>query len=288
MEGDFSQRIGLRPASKTIQIDDMDADLRTGLWNAAYTHYWNRYRPYFQGSTAIKRTNMEEFACGIHGRFLRRRLDELPREFPTLIETLGQIYQGGEWHRIYSFIEFVIKHAPDFNDAYDDETSTQAFVKECNIVLEAESSAYRIVNGLVTRITDPEEIAEIDRALTCTDGFIGVSTHLQTALAMLTDRENPDYRNSIKESISAVESLAKQITGSPQATLAPALSELERHHALHPALKNAFSSLYGWTSNADGIRHALMDVSNLTHADARWMLISCSAFINFAIDSTKE
>ncbi|MCQ2996043.1 hypothetical protein NLO95_18235 [Pseudomonas syringae] len=288
MEGDFSQRMGLRPASKSIQIEDMDRDLRTGLWNAAYTHYWNQFVPYYSGSDLIENTNMEEFASNIQSRFLKLRLDELPIDFTSFVESLGSIYQKGEWHRVYSFIEFVIKFAPNYNSAYEEFTSTQLFIKECNDVLQAESSAYRIVNGLVTRITDPQEIAEIDTAISAASGYAGVKTHLQTALAMLTDRQNPDFRNSIKESISAVESLAKQITGNPQTTLAPALSELERHHALHPALKSAFSSLYGWTSNADGIRHALMDVSNLTHADARWMLISCSAFINFAIDTTRE
>ena len=55
---------------------------------------------------------------------------------------------------------------------------------------------------------------------------------------------------------------------------------------LHPALEKSFSSMYGYTSDADGIRHALMDDDNLTNADARFMLISCSAFINYVIAST--
>jgi hypothetical protein len=38
-------------------------------------------------------------------------------------------------------------------------------------------------------------------------------------LQKLADRENPDYRNSIKESISAVESAAQEITGDTGATL---------------------------------------------------------------------
>jgi hypothetical protein len=36
-----------------------------------------------------------------------------------------------------------------------------------------------------------------------------VSEHLNTAIGFLSDRKNPHYRNSIKESISAVESLMK-------------------------------------------------------------------------------
>jgi hypothetical protein len=36
---------------------------------------------------------------------------------------------------------------------------------------------------------------------------------------MLSDRENPDYRNSIKESISAVEAIVNLINGTDSDTL---------------------------------------------------------------------
>lgn len=94
-------------------------------------------------------------------------------------------------------------------------------------------------------------------------------------------REKPDFRNSIKESISAVESLAQSITGKPKATLGDALKILEQKHNLHPALKSGFLSIYGYTSNADGIRHALQDESNLTAHDAKFFLLSCTSFINY-------
>ena len=102
---------------------------------------------------------------------------------------------------------------------------------------------------------------------------------------MLSEKEKPDYRNSIKESISAVESLCKKISENDKATLGAALTTLEKRGILHPALKSAFSSLYGYTNDANGIRHSLLQESNLTSADARFMLISCSAFINYVIAS---
>ena len=101
----------------------------------------------------------------------------------------------------------------------------------------------------------------------------------------MSNKTNPDYRNSIKESISSVESLAKQISKKNTATLGDALKELEKSKKLHPSLKNAFNSLYGYTSDAEGIRHALLKESNLTKADARFMLVCCSAFVNYAIES---
>ena len=57
--------------------------------------------------------------------------------------------------------------------------------------------------------------------------FVGVSKHLKRALELYTDREAPDYRNSIKESISAVESMVRTITSEPKASLSKALKVID-------------------------------------------------------------
>ncbi len=71
------------------------------------------------------------------------------------------------------------------------------------------------------------------------------------------------------------------ITGDSKATLGQALKIIENKINIHPALKIAFDKLYGYTSDEDGIRHCLMDESNLDFEDAKFMLVSCSAFINY-------
>ncbi len=99
----------------------------------------------------------------------------------------------------------------------------------------------------------------------------------------LADRQNPDYRNSIKESISAVESLCCIIADGKKATLGDALKIIKDKIPLHTALEKAFQKLYGYTSNAEGIRHALMDESSLSQEDAIFMLVSCSTFTNYLV-----
>ena len=101
----------------------------------------------------------------------------------------------------------------------------------------------------------------------------------------LADRENKDYKNSIKESISAVESICQVIVNNEKATLGEALKQLEsKGLSIHPSLKQAFLKLYGYTSNQGGIRHAEgMFESDVTFEEAKFMLVSCSAFINYLI-----
>ncbi len=69
--------------------------------------------------------------------------------------------------------------------------------------------------------------------------------------------------------------------GDVRATLTRALRKLEDRVSLHAALKDAFGKLYGYTSDADGIRHALLDESDLGFEDAKFMLVSCASFVNY-------
>lgn len=141
--------------------------------------------------------------------------------------------------------------------------------------------AYRLVDGRIVEITSEEEIKAVEQALTAP--IDGVKTHLHTALKHLSaSQSGPDYRNSIKESISAVECFCRTIMGTN--TLGKALSQMEANGiTLNPTLKSAFEKLYGYTNNQDtGIRHALIDdASAPTSAEAIYMLITCSAFINY-------
>lgn len=140
--------------------------------------------------------------------------------------------------------------------------------------------AYRIVRLQIVEITSPIEIEAVEEAIN--EGKDSVSTHLMAALQHYSHKLNPDYRNSIKESISAVEVICREITGKD--TLGASLNELEKKGiAFNSQLKTGFNNLYNYTNNKDtGIRHALMDDSHIPEQkEALFMLVSCSAFINY-------
>jgi hypothetical protein len=153
-------------------------------------------------------------------------------------------------------------------------------VESLNSILERELAGYRLIGHTVVDITDELEIEMLHEVLSDTR-FEGVNAHLERALDLLSDKKNPDYRNSIKESISAVESLARVITRNEKATLDDALKQLEKSKKLHPALKKGFSSLYGYTSDEQGVRHAMLAEPNLSAADAKFFLLSCTSFVNY-------
>ena len=116
--------------------------------------------------------------------------------------------------------------------------------------------------------------------------FESVNIHFKKAIECYSDRTFPDYENSIKESISAVEAMCCIITGidGSNSTLGKTLKKLkDKGVYVHPALESAFSSMYGYTSDENGIRHGGIDFTNAHEEDAKYMLLSCSAFVNYLI-----
>jgi hypothetical protein len=199
-------------------------------------------------------------------------LDKLDNEWEKVYAQLRRHFFECEWYEVYDFIEFVANN-------YERYQFKDNFIEACNRALEKEISAYRFVDNLIARITEQQEVEEIEQALDQARG--PEKTHLRRALELMSSRESPDYRNSIKESISAVESLVAAVVGTDKGTLGQLIKKMEDRIGLHPALKTAFSSLYGYTSDEGGIRHALMEAETVRFEDAKFFLVLCSAFVNF-------
>lgn len=280
----FSQRTGLSPATKLAQRESIDEELRSSLWSLLSLFYWDTYVAPGSGiygrSDYVKESNMHPLVLSLWLHYFKRPTDTIDQYWEECYARLRTYFFQAKWYEVYDFIEFVAIYGP--------ERQRTSFMETVNSYLERENSAYRFVGDQIAEITSAEEIETVEEALSITDEFRGARTHLSAALAMLSDRKSPDFRNSIKESISAVESLARKISKDESGTLGAILKELERSKKLHPALKSAFSSLYGYTSDAEGIRHSLLDEGSLTKADAKFMLVCCSAFINYALDSIRK
>jgi len=70
---------------------------------------------------------------------------------------------------------------------------------------------------------------------------------------MLSDPDNPDFRNSIKESILAVAAACKHLARSKKGTLNTALETLDKRKPLHPAFKEGLEKLYAWNGSGGGL-----------------------------------
>lgn len=266
----FSERGGFKQRLKVAQIGSMNSELRNSLWNVFHSTVFNT-RFFDDEFDPVDYRHLEniisDFGTSICKDFLKIPIDFSIVRDPRIY--FKRYFLDFEWFEAYDFIEFTANY---FND--------NRIQQEINKILEAELSGYRLLGAVVTDVTDPQEIKLLESTL-LDDSSPHVNEHLNRALELLSDRKHPDYRNSIKESISAVETLAKHISKKPKAEFKEALRIIEKQGKIHGALKTAFLSLYGYTSDANGIRHALMEEPNLTAADAKFFLLACTSFINY-------
>jgi len=268
----FSQRMGLKPVKSVLQVKAIDVDLRNRLWNLISDFYWPK-PPHVLSLDP----RLHAFIRAFWHDFFKWSYESFPLIWRDAQIKIDDYFFTVQWNEVYDLVEFVA------NERTFRQEIGQRFVSACNNLFEQEMSGYRFVGREITPITSPEEVATIEKALDMPHRLQPVSDHLRRALELLSDRKNPDYRNSIKESISAVEAISKIVSKKPKATLGDALKTLSNMGVMHPALQSAFDKLYGYTSDAEGIRHSLMGESNLQSEDALFMLVSCSAFVNFVI-----
>lgn len=177
---------------------------------------------------------------------------------------------------------FEMQYYYDYNNETDNINCTNIRDK-VNELFEKECVGYRFIGDNIVAVTDKIEIKEIEESLQ--SNYDGCREHIKKAVGFLADREQKDYKNCIKESISAVESICCIIADKKNATLGEALKILESKCNLKGQLKSAFEKLYAYTDNdKGGIRHAEgLFVSDVSFEEAKFMLVSCSAFVNYLI-----
>jgi len=226
--------------------------------------------------------NFSSYTTGIENMMIQMGI---PYEFPEnrIVKTRNAkklesyVLKNDKWYLIFDFIERYLSIC--------DEDVKDEMIRNFNKILEDESSAYRILEDMIVPITNKMELDTIIETISC--DYEAVKKHMTKAVELFSERKNPDYENSIKESISAVEAMCCIITGldGGNATLGKAIKKLkDKGVYIHSAMESAFSSLYGYTSDENGIRHGGIDFKSVPSEDAKYMLISCSAFVNYLIE----
>lgn len=283
VRGGFSDVQGIAPCNTMIQTTEFDDDTRTTLSNRVFA----LLEFHFEGPGAYdqfgqdKGWNKQEHFCKaiLNDVFHQRNVVSKGYEhnWRSIYEDIHKVIANAAYNEVLDIIGYCCEWISHSFDLGDD------IYNIFNEIFEEEYVGYRFLNSQIVPITDEQELGAVEAA--CKNPIEGCRKQLQKAVAFLSDREHPDYKNCIKESICAVESICQVIVGDEKATLGDALKQLEKRGlSIHPCLKTAFSKLYGYTTDQGGIRHAEgLFESNVTFEEAKFMLVSCSAFINYLI-----
>lgn len=269
----YSERNGFKPISEAMIV----RDIPTSLQNAICSCYDRLYR-YMHDNLASDRYyyGMQRY---LWTRFLNKRESEYHYGSNTI--TLYIENKGYQWYRKFDIIEESLSYLKKFDENNRNQISCFGYLKnDLNSEFERLNVGHRIVDEYITDIISDEEITAVELAVEKSDDQ--VKEHLQNAIMLYSQRPDADYRNSIKESISAVEAYCRKKTG--ENTLGKALKKMEDSGMpIHPRLKSAFEQLYAYTNDGNtGIRHALIEAENVpSNAEALFMIVSCSALINY-------
>jgi len=274
----FSERYGYEPP-KPLQFESMNDDLKMAIHNvlvrfekfilnesdisSLYSNIWCFF--YMQDANVFYNNNSD---------YIRHLCDN---KYKTL-----------SWNKVYDFLEFYLSTIEQKLSVPPDDKIIIEFTKTLNAVFEKFNSAYRFVNNKIIPITNQQEIAAIEEA--ATTGIKEIDYHLKRAIHIFSNKENKDYVNTVKEAISAVEATVNFINGTKGTTLGDALDKLKEKKSIHPALCDAFKKIYGYTSDKkSGIRHCIFDETDCIpdFTDAKYMLVACSAFINYLLSKAK-
>ena len=175
----FSERLGIIKAKDTIQVKYIDDDLKNGLWNAIKVFYLDNVDAQY-----IHNSKYNGFFINLWHNFFKLPLDTMDDWYGTTRKQIRNWYFDWEWYEIYDFIEFI--------SSAESPSQSGRFIDFCNALFEKELSGYRFINGIISPITNELEVKNIDEAITNStkNSLVGVKTHIENALRMISDRNN--------------------------------------------------------------------------------------------------
>jgi len=275
----FSERYGYEPP-KPLQFESMDDDLKMAIHNVLVL--FEKFN--------LNKSDIYSLYLNIWCVFYKEDINVLYKNSCEYIRYLcHDKYKTLSWNKVYDFLEFYLdsiglekQSLPPYDKIIIE------FTEILNAIFEKYNSAYRFVDNKIIPITNQQEIAAIEEA--ANTGIKAIDYHLNRAIYIFSNKENKDYVNTVKEAISAVEATVNFINGTEGTTLGDALDKLKEKKTIHPALCNAFKKIYGYTSDKkSGIRHCIFDGTDCIpdFTDAKYMLVVCSAFINYLLSKAK-
>ena len=312
----FSVRVGIVP-ERAMQTKRLDAEtllriVRLVLERARFSsdaEFWvaNGFftHRFDGGHICLFRSSFE---CRLPCSSPPRKGEPFGRQFiPKVLDFLAV---NGPWWVVFELIEFVwdmdnapwdiIEWVPSREEAiflcepFTQKDSKNSFASSLQGILEWMNVGYRFMpsTGKFVNVHSDEEAEEIDKACSGTSGhFAEARTHMKNAVADFWNSET-DNANTVKEALSAAESIVKELT---EKKFKPGLRQLEKDGILPPPstvrekggspvevnhFVKALEEYWGYANPTS--RHGRGKGDEPPDRDtARFLLVTCAAFVNY-------
>ncbi len=263
----FSHAYGYEELPQPLKLGEITDRARTGIWSLLY---------YFVSSGSVYgdvQGNWKDILTILHISHHGRALDEFDDSLEKFVRVYKSIFMQVRFNELFDLL-LAIMRRPE---------CPQEYILAVATVFKKSRLAYVVDQGPPPTIYPAATKEEGEAILQATTelgaaGLAGAVNHLRKAADCIRQGDPP---GAVRESIHAVESTARTFDPSAK-TLEPALRSLEEAGGLHPALKRAFSSLYGFASDEQGIRHAeVFRNAKVDQDEAVFMLGACASFSSY-------
>ena len=278
----FSQRYGYEPLPEPMKLEEISSDLRRDIWNAIREFLLEKRS--FSGNYYF-RQNEARIIERIIGTFLGIAEDKVPTNYDKVMSDFERACFSLSFNKLLEFLEAFVNDR-EVGDGFAERITYLFEIHGAAYWLDSSRRTHRFVPG-----ANKEQVEATRQAVETVEQSAvapGAATHLRQAVVHLNAGR---YADSIRESIHAVESVACKIDPGASNTLGPALDSLERAGLLnHRALKSAFDRLYGYTSDEEGIRHALIerDAADVDVDEAMFMYSACASFAAYLVNKHRK
>ena len=267
----FSQREGLEPIPAQLSLGKVSGELRRLLdyYISLEIERESRYgynSSYFDDS-------WDRVAKDFHVLFFGANASTYKNSPYDFRQHLEAFTKKAEIGKLFDFVEFFVRHTG----------CSKELKKELAGAFVTVRAAYRIVDNRIVAIGTEQQAEAFEAAVAAAEGEGANAARRHLVLAG-SELRAENWAGSVRESIHAVEAMALRLVPGTK-SLGSALSELGKGGHLHGSLKSAFGALYGYSSDEEGVRHALVfkGEAQVDEADALFMLGACASFVSYLI-----
>ena len=274
----FSQRQGLEPLPGPLALGELSHEARNRLW-ALFLDVANRHRSVFGDVEGHWNQVLYDF----YTKFLGNPADKYNNDIDSVQRTYKGVFLSSSvtYNKTFDSLEFLMRH-PGCPPSFVEDVKN--LFSECRVAYIIDTNGPAMIMPAAT----PQEGETIQQSLAdlAESGMDGALRHLRNAGHHVNGSQ---WAASVRESIHAVESVAKTVIGNEHATLSDALKKLKgQHWSVHPAFIKALGALYGWTSDEPGVRHAATDeMDKVGKAEAIFMLGACASFCTYLLEKKR-
>jgi hypothetical protein len=203
------------------------------------------------------------------------------------------------WDRAYDFCERLHGHLASETGYYDDtraynvKTSrgeVQEYIaEELQRLFSEESLAFEFSDGVVRRrgrkhtvdVASKAQVVLGDTRLT------SARTHYEKALQFFRNPSKPDFENTVKEAVCAVEAAGKALFPAARAATLGDLAKwltTGKDVSVPKALCQTITAVYAYRSGGDGVGHGGASGGVATAEVAEYMLAVCASQVIYLVD----